>query len=820
VSVCVENLDFKLRLNWTYEKGGSCLTVAWATLLAWLLAALFAGATDNVSEPLTGSIQGQVVDLAMDSPVAGAEVKILETEIRIVTDGRGRFDIAGVPVGNYSLAVSGENHAPQALTDVVVKSGRATIVSIRLSPRPRFHDEVTVQPDYFPRPDEQPISVTSFSHEEVRRSAVDITKHLLVLPSVAKVNPAMNHLIVRGGSPIESISYIDNIEIPNINHYPIQGTSSGFSPVGLLNLDLIDDVTLYSGGFSPVYGDYLSSVMDIRFREGNRDAFQLQLDTGVTGFGVTTEGPLGSKGAWLLSARRSNLDLLFKLLDYEVIPRYVDVQGKLTLDLSDKHRLALLAVGGDDHFEMGKEQSFGDFYYGSFDTREGVGGVNWRYQWSNRGYSATSLSTSRTDYDTCFFDEKDDRLRIQATNSESSYLLRNLNYYRHSERHASQLGFEIKRVANDFDWFASEYVDYLGNAIPDTSKLQTVPTWRYSLFFNHTLLPASRLTIQAGARVGFFSFNEHFHVSPRLSANYALSSSTRVSASVGAFRQHVPMTVLSLVETPGDLGNPVAYHAIVGLEQRLGKTTRLTVELYDKEYDHQLLDPDRPQFFVIDELTSGFLLTHDRLVDSGRARAYGAELMLQKRLTRSFFGLASASYSRSLYRGLDGLWRGRTHDNRLLFSVQAGYRPSNKWQCSLRWLYAGGTPYTPFDAERSKESGVDWFGILDIERVNALRNPPFHTLRLRLDRRFYWRSMNITTYFSLENAYNRRHLAVRFWDRDWNAPGEAHTPGIIPVFGLECPYDIGRGTPVPCALTAFGFPDRLRCVRGAPHGEG
>ena len=134
---------------------------------------------------------------------------------------------------------------------------------------------------------------------EIRRAAGaagDISRIVSGLPGVARSNDTVNYLIVRGGSPSENAFYVDNIEIPNINHYPAQGSSAG--AIGLLNVDFIRDVQFYSGGFAPSYGNRLSSVMDIAFREGNRDEPDFQLGLDMTGFSVVGKGPLvGAKGS-------------------------------------------------------------------------------------------------------------------------------------------------------------------------------------------------------------------------------------------------------------------------------------------------------------------------------------------------------------------------------------------------------------------------------------------------------------------------------------------------------------------------------------------
>ena len=114
----------------------------------------------------------------------------------------------------------------------------------------------------------------------------------------------VNDLVVRGGSPFENGFYVDNIQIPNINHFPTQGASGG--AISILNVDFIEDVTFYTGGFSCAYADRLSSIVDITLREGNRDEFDGQIDLHMAGFGGNVEGPFANKkGSWFFSARRS-----------------------------------------------------------------------------------------------------------------------------------------------------------------------------------------------------------------------------------------------------------------------------------------------------------------------------------------------------------------------------------------------------------------------------------------------------------------------------------------------------------------------------------
>ena len=120
------------------------------------------------------------------------------------------------------------------------------------------------------------VSTSSYNldFEEIRRApgaVEDISSMVQIMPGVSPANDQRNDLIVRGGSPAENLTMIDGIEIPNINHYPTQGSTSG--PIGMINVKFINDVNFSTGGFSARYGDKLSSVMDISFREGYRKKF-------------------------------------------------------------------------------------------------------------------------------------------------------------------------------------------------------------------------------------------------------------------------------------------------------------------------------------------------------------------------------------------------------------------------------------------------------------------------------------------------------------------------------------------------------------------
>ncbi len=244
------------------------------------------------------------------------------------------------------------------------------------------------------------------------------------------------------------------------------------------------------------------------------------------------------------------------------------------------------------------------------------------------------------------------------------------------------------------------------------------------------------------------------------------------------------MVVLSQNKKHKNLKDPVAYHYVIGLNHLLTDDTRLTIELYDKEYKNFPLDSTTPSLFVLDELfyRFGLFFNHDNLVDTGKAYSRGIELLIQKKLAEDFYGLVGASYFRTRYRDYNEIWRDRVFDNQYTFSVEGGYKPNNKWEYSIRWIYAGRAPYTPFDIEASETINR---GVFNQNRINEVRYADYHSLNIRFDRRFHFNKTNLITYFSIWNAYNRKNIAAYYWNEFENKQDTFNQWSLLPIFGLE-----------------------------------
>lgn len=749
----------------------------------------FAGhvsAADDGAVP-TGSIKGKVIDAQTQMPIPGVSVVLVDTKKGAGTEGDGSFSIAKVPVGSYVVGIRAVGYEPQSRTDVIVRPGRITYVNSELAVSAVAVSDIVVSAGYFSQEDSKPTSSTTFSGEEIRRSpgsAGDVSRIIHALPSIAKVDDQLNSLAVRGGSPSENAFYLDNIEIPNINHYPLQGTSGG--PISLVNVDLLDKVDFSAGGFPAKHGDRLSSVMELTFREGNRDEFDGQLDLNMAGVGAVLEGPLsGGRGSWVFSGRRSYLDLLVDAIAIGVAPKYSDYQGKVVYDLSSKSKLSLLGLVGIDYIDFDSSTSWedGNQFYGEFSGYEYAYGANWRYLWGGRGYSNTSLSYNATKYKGDVQETKSGRHLFDQNSVEAGINIRNVNHYSAGEQHQWEFGFDAKYLMTDFDYHLYDYVNSFGDTIPELVVDDYTGAPLVGGFVSHVWQLHHKLTTTLGLRYDWFEYNGHSHLSPRFSFNYRFNQQTSLSGAAGVYRQFLPLSLMTQRQQFVDLADPIAYHGILGVSHLLGDDTKLSVETYYKQYDNFPLDPAQPQIFLADELGFARMVGNfETLKAEGQAWAAGIEATVQKKLVAGVYGLLAGSYSRTRYRGLDGIWRDRLFDNKINFSAEGGYKPNNKWEFSLRWVAAGGRPQTPLDLDRSRAQNVS---VRDALRVNEDRIPAYHSLNLRVDRRYNFNKSSLIVFFSIWNAYNRKNVSMYYWNEIERQEDVLYQWSTLPVLGLE-----------------------------------
>lgn len=735
-----------------------------------------------------GTIKGKVIDSRGLFPLAGVSVRVKDKNIGAFSDNDGKFEIDKLPAGSYSLILTYIGYEKTTKSDIIVKPDRITFADAEMNQSYVDMQDVVVNSGYFSAVEAKPASNVSYSTEEIRRSpgsAGDVSRILFGLPSLAKLNDQKNSLIVRGGSPMENSFFVDNIEIPNINHYGTQGSSEG--PIGVINTDFLKNVNFYSGGFGVNYGDRLSSVMEMTFREGNREELECQLDASFQALGAQIEGPISKgKGSYLISARRSYYDLLFKATDIGgPIPTYYDIHSKFTYDLSGNVKLSILDIASIDKSNQSYEEGieFEDNYYGYYNSTKNSGGLNLLCIWNKNGYSNFSLSHNYSDIDIGNSEIKTKDVLYTSKSIERDLAFRNLNHFRLSDQFMFQVGFDAKYSAVDYKQHYYPYTDYFGYTTGELAVSKNMYALKAGMFAGLTWNPLKQLSVNPGFRLDYFNYSSNTNFSPRMNISYKISEAADIYITGGVFYQSLPYIILSQSDSFKQLKDPVAYHAIAGLSYLLTEDTRFTLEVYSKEYRNCPVNPDQPEEFVMDQAVENPAFTYNSNLEStGKAYSRGIELIIQKKLAKDFYGMISASYFRARYLDGTNTWRNRIYDNQFTFAAEGGYKPNEQWEFSMRWIYAGGAPYTPFDVKASEAA---YKGLIDRSKIYSERLPDYHSLNLRVDKRFHFSKSNIVLYISVWNVYGRENIWGYSWDETRNKIKPNKSWSTLPVFGIE-----------------------------------
>lgn len=742
-----------------------------AVLFVLLAGTLISAAAD---EPV-GTLRGRILNFSTKAPVAGATISIDNLQKGAVSDARGEFMIASLSVGGYTVRIRSIGFEPIVEPDVIIRSERTTFLERELVETAIETEELTVYGGYFRSAAVTPVSTMEMSAEELRRapgSAGDINRALYAIPGIVQVDDEANDLVVRGGAPFENGFYIDNIFTPNINHFPQQGASGG--NIAMLNIDFIDNVAVSTGGFDASYGNRLSSIVDIRLREGNRDAYDGQIDLNMTGFGGSVEGPIGGDASFLLSAKHSYFDLITDILDLGLSPRFYDVQGKVSFAPAAGHTVTVLDVFGRSEFRRDRataveldEPTFGREVY-----LQNTAGANWRAVWSG-GYSNTAFSYAVIDAENDWSRLADGAIADRHSYTDRFYTLRNTTSFLPGLGVSLDIGgeWQLRSLTATGVLNGGEHTRSL-----DHSTAAVFASVSRTFF--------DRLTLQIGGRLVYGSGAEHTAVEPRAKLVFAADEALSFHAAYALVHQELPPFLT--VQDPANekLGVPRAQHLVAGFNYLLSDDIRLTVEGYSKEYAGFPLSPLVPFRFVVDDV-AGDDSDYDyygALISDGEAYTRGVELTLQKKFSGGLYGIIGGTYFRSRYRDLTGEWRNRMFDNRYVATISAGWKPDDNWELSFRWVYAGGKAYTPIDVEQSRRQGRT---VRDLARIMDAYYPAYHSLNLRVDRRFYFMNTTLILYVNLLNAYNRANVRSYYWDASREQVRANTMLPLIPVLGVE-----------------------------------
>jgi len=742
--------------------------------------------------PPTGVIAGRVIAAIGDAPVEGATIRVRGQEIAVQSDERGRFTLRGVRTGIVTIEVRALGYAPVSRGDIAVSPAKPAEVTIRLQAVQRQLQTVTVRPEAFPvlPPPLTPVSTQTYSAEEVRRqpgAQEDVLRAISVAPGVGVTSGARNDLIVRGGAPFENLFVVDNIEVPNINHFGSQGSTGG--PISLINIRFIESAALSAGGFGARYGDRASSATTLTLREGNRERLAGELNLAASQVGAVLEGPLGENASFFANVRQSYLDLLFKALGLSFIPSYTDATVKAVWRPTGRDAISLLAVGArgtvtfdndsaDDRLSNAQVLAPTQDQYFS--------GLTWA-RLITRGTVTTTLGRTWTRFVTA---QRDTLLQpvFENRSTEGETSLRTDVAWSPRNGLDLEAGTILKYAsALRYEAGLAGLVRRDGIGTPQPLVVDTSFTaLRNGSYAQLAWQARPRLRLSSGLRADWYGFLDNaVRVAPRLSATVQLDEATTVSVAGGRYWQ-----APSLIWLVGDAGNPDrlrpfrADQVVLGASRLVGSELKVQLEVYGKRYADYPTRLFRPQAVLspsgFDDATTDIPFGLEPLASSGRGEAYGAELFIQKKLgVTPFYGQLAASLNRTRFTGLDGTEAPGAFDTPVIANGVLGWRPNARWEVATRVRGASGLPNTPFVTAGPNA------GTLDFTRYNTERLTTFLAVDLRVDRRFVFGRQQLIAFLDVQNVTGRANGGAPQWNPRLRQVEQNESVGRLPTIGLN-----------------------------------
>ncbi len=728
------------------------------------------------------------------------------------SDRFGRFGTLDARPGRVALEVKVESGQALLAGEVDVRAGQTSEVELELPEVAVVESRVTVSASELVAPDEVVTSGVRVRRLEIEKSAgtlQDVSRYVSTLPGVVTGSADFrNDLIVRGGSPLENLFVVDNIEIPNINSFANFASAGG--TVSLLDVQLIEDVTFLTGGYPAPYTNRLSSVMQITQREGSRESFRAKATLAYAGAGAVLEGPWADgRGSWIVSARRSFLDLFTEDLGTGGVPVFYSFTGKVLRDFGARDRIWITSITGIDKVRLGLSEGIDDDSpLGAFDIRYSGGrnatGVNWQHIFGTRGVGLMGVTHSSASVDSTVKDlvrggagslgrPVDEVLasgavtfRQDSTETETAV---KYDLTLHGGRLGEyRMGGASRYAANNYLTLSPLGYDGPFTLVPDVNPIDLAERFgatQASAYLQGTSEIARRVRLTIGGR---FDRYAHFGVtrtrlSPRVGLSARMRKNLSWNASWGTYHQ-MPV-YLFLAAFPGNrLLEPArSDHWITGIAWTPGRNLRVTVEAYSKRYrDYSVAE----QFPALSFANVGDTFdVRDILypmVSAGRGQARGFEVFAEKKSGGTWFGQANLSYSKARHAGLDGVMRPGAYDRPLVFNAVGGRRIGRKWELGLRVAYLSGRPYTPFDLEISREQRR---GVFDLGRVNQSRFEDYFSLDLRVDRSFRVKGKDVLVFVGLQNVTGRENATTLLWNRVTNAAEFPAGLTRFPLVGLE-----------------------------------
>ena len=776
-----------------------------------------------------GRINGQVYNSKTNEHIPFVTIQVVGTIIGTSTDADGKFEIKNIEPGFVQLKVTAIGFIQTITADIQVINGKSSFIDIPITEQKYDLDEISVTAQKFTKNEESPVSLRSISISEIENSAGanrDVSKIVQSFPGVAAIpGPSRNDIIVRGGASNESRYYIDDVEIPNINHFTTQGASGGSN--GILNADFLREIKFYSGAFPASKGNALSAVFDFKQIDGNKEKMRYRTTLGASDLSLTADGPLSEKTTFIFSLRRSYLNFLFKALGLPFLPTYNDYQFKSRYRINEKNEITIVSVGALDVSKLDTKiknpTEYQQYILNYLPTYE---------QWSYT-FGAVYKHFHKNGYSTIVFSRNmlNNRQLKYLNNDESTDANKIIDYISRETENKLNIENNVQtsggiKLNYGLNMAQANYTNntfqklFINNQLDTAIYNTALEVYKYGLFaqaskgfFDH------RIDLSFGIRADAALYDNQTEnplnqISPRFSASYTLTENFSINFNTGRYFQLPAYTTLGFKDNNGNLINKInnvtyisSDHIIGGVAYQPTSTTRYTLEGFMKLYNNYPFSI-KDSISLANRPTDFGVVGNEAVSSTGKGRAIGIEFLAQTIIAKKTNIVVSYTFSRSEFEDKYGNYNPSSWDNQHIFIITANKKIKKTWSIALKWRFAGGLPYTPYDIERS--SYISAWNVtnqpyFDYNLVNSKRFHSFHQLDVRIDKTFFMKNSSLKIYIDIQNAYNfKSQEQDRLTNMDVNG-NKLIDPNDPTKYQLRTIPSAGFGTILPTIGVIFDF---------------
>ncbi len=752
------------------------------------------------------TIRGIVLDADAKTPLIGANVVVVKTSpsLGASTNEKGEFVIANVPIGRHSLQCSYMGYNATTMPEVLVGSGKEVSVTFHLKESVVSSQEIVVKAETVKNKASNPmadVSARSFSVEESRRYAGAMDDPLRAVSSFAGVTGSgdvnSNGIVVRGNSPKGLLWRLEDVDIPNPNHFSYVGQSGG--GVTIFSSQVLANSDFYTSAFPGEYGNALSGVFDMKFRNGNSNKHEYTAQAGISGAEFASEGPAGFANSSYLCNYRYSVYGFLQMIDPTMknkIPSYQDVSFKVVIPTDSYGKFTIFGIGGLSRSKYlpdysPTQTSNEDRQRSVLDNDMGAAGLSHTLVAGNATIIKTTLSatTNRVHYWYGYNDSGTLYYLNQSEYRNSRWAVNSYINHKFSSAYTNKTGITLTRLYYHVNLKATDvFTGSYSGGTDDNGYANLLQAYTESkIDFSNSV------NMNIGLYYQTLSVADKASLEPRASLSWNFAAGQSFGLGYGLHSQAEDICIYRLQKTmPGgsvyypnkNLSFGKAHHFVVSYDYAFDPDKRIKVELYRQ----QLFDIPVVANTYYSMLNNPGGYFNDPLVNVGKGYTQGVDITVEKFLTENFYYLVTGSYYTAKYKGGDGVERNGRYNGKyvvnFLFGKEFTTASDNIFGINLKVSYTGGEYYIPVDVTKSIAAGNE---ILDESQIYTQHLPGFCYVDLSVSYRINYQSSALILALQIKNALNQKPVIGYSYNSYLKSVDTNKPMGIIPM--INCKYE-------------------------------